>query len=258
MNNTGISEEVVDPVILRIMWRFPLYKSLLLHFPWLYENIQSYRDVRIHRDSVQGGSFAQHGEDIEIMRLLRTSKATGPYVDVGCNHPFKLSNTYLLYLNGWRGLCIDPLSRFTSLYEKWRPDDVFECLGISDHPGAMPLFEFESDVLTTLDQHLAEEYQRQGHKFRRKTQVEIRSIDSVLEARGVSAPLSLLSLDIEGYELPALRSITLEKWRPALICLEVLTANGRRNEESIHHLIGNGYRIESDLGLNLLFQRAAG
>jgi FkbM family methyltransferase len=257
MKAPRIQEEVGNLIHLRIIRRFPLYKSLLLYFPWLYENIQSYRDIGIHRESVQRGSFAQHGEDIEIMRLLRQSNSTGPYVDVGCNHPFKLSNTYLLYLNGWRGLCVDPLSRFTSLYQKWRPEDVFECLGISDHPGARPLFEFESDVLTTLDPHLAEEYQRQGHKFRRKTQVEIRSIDSVLEARGVSAPLSLLSLDIEGYELPALRSIKLEKWRPALVCLEVLTANGRRNEESIRYLIENGYRIESDLGLNLLFQRAA-
>jgi FkbM family methyltransferase len=235
-----------------------LYKSLLLNSPWLYEGVQAWRDGRFHRESLRRGSFAQHREDLDIMRLLGQAGSVGPYVDVGCNHPFKLSNTYLLYLNGWRGLCVDPLPRFIPLYKKWRPQDIFACLCIGEQAGSMPLFEFESDVLTTLDQGLAAEYLRQGYKLRRQIQVDVGTIDALLETRRVAAPLSLLSIDIEGYELPALKSISLDKWRPALVCLEVLTANGRRNHEAIRYLDDHGYRMEADLGLNLLFSRAAG
>lgn len=232
-----------------------MYKSLLLKFPWLYERVQSVRDVISHRSCLKKGSFAQHGEDVEIMRLLNENNAKGCYVDIGCNHPFKINNTYLLYLNGWRGLCVDPLPRFTGLYEKWRPEDLFECVGIGEQSGEMTLFEFESDVLSTLDKDLSEQYQRSGYKFRRKVQTKIKTIDSILEARGLAAPISLLSVDIEGHELSALKSINLGKWKPVYICLEALTADGKRNDESIIYLCNNGYRIASDLGLNLLFCR---
>lgn len=98
-----------------------MFKSLLLKFPWLYKLVQSMRDHSAHQNCLKSGSFAQHGEDVEIMRLLKQENSTGAYVDVGCNHPFRISNTYLLYLNCWRGLCVDPLPRFTVLYKKWRP-----------------------------------------------------------------------------------------------------------------------------------------
>ena len=31
----------------------------------------------------------------------------GIYIDVGCNHPIKFNNTYLLYKRGWSGINID-------------------------------------------------------------------------------------------------------------------------------------------------------
>lgn len=119
----------------------------------------------------------------------------------------------------------------------------------------MTLFEFESDVLSTHDPTLAKQYRKMGHKFRRELQTKIKTIDSLLESFGLSAPISLLSVDIEGHELSALKSITLEKWQPVYVCLVPLTADGKRNEEAIRYLSANGYVIESDLGLNLLFHR---
>ncbi len=232
-----------------------MFKSLLLKFPWLYKQVQAIRDHFSHRKCLKRGSYAQHREDVEIMKLLSRANAHGPYVDVGSNHPFKINNTYLLYLNGWRGLCIDPLPRFTDLYRQWRPDDVFECVGIGEQSGEMTLFEFESDVLSTLDPVLADQYRQMGYKFRRELRTKIRTIDALLESCAISAPISLLSVDIEGHELSALKSITLDKWKPAFICLEAYTADGKSNEPAIRYLHENGYRVENDMGLNLLFSR---
>ena len=232
-----------------------IVKSLLLKHPWLYEIVSSVRDHFAHREYLKSDSFSQHREDVQIMRLLTQAKANGPYVDVGSNHPFRLSNTYLLYLNGWRGLCIDPLPRFNELYTKWRPEDKFSCLGISEQSGVMPLFEFEADVLSTLDKNLAEQYQRSGYKFRQQIQTTIETLDNVLDSYGLTAPISLLSIDIEGHELSALKSISLDKWKPSYICLEVITAEGSRSEDAIKFLQVQGYRIEVDLGLNLIFSR---
>jgi FkbM family methyltransferase len=233
-----------------------MIKSLLIRFPPLYEAIQAYRDRKFYRVGMQSGSFSQHGEDVRLLDLLRDANAGGPYLDIGCNHPFRLSNSYLLYLNGWRGLCVDPLPRFADSYKHWRPEDIFHCAAVGAVEGELPLFEFESDVLSTLDASMAEAYKTRGFRLLRQSVVQVRSIDDLLEYHRFVPPLSLLSLDIEGYELPALHSISLSHWRPAFICMEALTADGRRNEAAIEHLSVNGYRAEVDMGLNIIFQRA--
>ncbi|MBU1222278.1 MAG: FkbM family methyltransferase [Gammaproteobacteria bacterium] len=232
-----------------------MIKSLLLRIPPLYEAVQALRDRKFHRKGMKSGSFSQHGEDVKLLALLRDANAKGPYLDVGCNHPYRLSNSYLLYLNGWRGLCIDPLPRFQSAFKRWRPKDGFQCAAVGDADGELPLFEFESDVLSTLDANLAEAYKERGFRLRRKSVVRVRSIDSLLESSQFSPPLSLLSLDIEGHELPALRSINLAYWRPEFICMEVLTADGRRNQAAIEYLSDNGYQPDVDMGLNVIFRR---
>ena len=51
-------------------------------------------------------SFSQEGEDLLIDRMF-DGQSVGFYVDVGAHHPTRFSNTYLLYLRGWRGINID-------------------------------------------------------------------------------------------------------------------------------------------------------
>lgn len=235
-----------------------MLKSMLMRMPMAYEAVQGVRDRAFLRRADQAGSFAQHGEDLRLVQLLRQADAWGPYVDVGCNHPFKLSNTFLLYRQGWRGLCIDPLPRFAALYRRWRPEDRFQTLAIGETTGELPLYEFESDVLSTLDPTLAAQYQAQGYPLRRTSAVRVATLNDILAQAGLAAPISLLSIDIEGHELPALRSIDLDRWCPAFICLEALTATGRRNAEAIEYLVERGYGVAADLGLNLILSRDAG
>lgn len=235
-----------------------MIKSLLLHVPVLYERVQALRDRRWLRRAEAAGSYAQHGEDQRLAQLLTEAGARGPYVDVGCNHPFKLSNTFLLYRKGWRGLCVDPLPRFAPLYARWRPQDRFMRVAIGETAGTLPFYEFESDVLSTLDADLAAQYQKQSYRLRATSSVQVMRLDTLLDSSGLKAPLSLLSIDIEGHELPALKSMDLARWRPALICLEVATADGRRNEAAIAYLAQQGYETALDLGLNLVLRRAEG
>ena len=231
------------------------FKSMLLRVPALYEWVQGRRDAAWLRQASNKGSYSQHGEDLALLQLLQQQMVRGPYVDVGCNHPFKLSNTYLLYRQGWRGLCIDPLPRFAPLYSRWRPEDRFSNMAVGETAGELPFHEFESDVLSTLDGDLARQYQSQGYRLRKRSSVRIARLDAILQEQGLQAPLSLLSIDIEGHELAALRSLDLAHWQPALVCLEVATADGHRNTDAIEHLQAQGYRVTLDLGLNLVLGR---
>src|SRR5690242_4371411 len=51
-------------------------------------------------------SFSEFAEDIIAANLLEGVK-DGFYVDAGCNEPLNFSNTFALYLEGWRGINID-------------------------------------------------------------------------------------------------------------------------------------------------------
>ncbi len=230
-------------------------KSMLLRAPALYEKVQGIRDGQWLRAAHASGSYAQHGEDQALLGLLQSQPSKLPYLDVGCNHPFKLSNTYLLYRQGWRGLCVDPLPRFAPLYRRWRPEDHFTNLAVGETAGELPFYEFESDVLSTLDSTLAQQYQAQGYRLRSRSAVRIARLDTVLEESGLQGPLSLLSIDIEGHELPALRSLDLTRWQPQLVCLEVATADGKRSVDAVQYLQAQGYGIALDLGLNLVLRR---
>jgi FkbM family methyltransferase len=154
-------------------------------------------------------------------------------------------------------VCVDPLPRFAPLYKRWRPEDSFRNLAIGEKPGELPFFEFESDVLSTLDAGLATQYQAQGYRLRQRSSMRVVRLDTVLQECGVQAPVSLLSIDIEGHELPALRSLDLARWRPRLVCLEVATADGQRSLDAAAYLQAQGYETALDLGLNLVLQRSA-
>ena len=51
-------------------------------------------------------NYSQFDEDLFIKDFF-LNKAPGKFVDIGCFHPIRYNNTYLLYKSGWRGVNID-------------------------------------------------------------------------------------------------------------------------------------------------------
>src|SRR5690606_19621910 len=76
-------------------------------------------------------SFAKSGDDIQLFKLIKKT-TPGVYVDIGCWHPEKASNTYFFNLRGWKGICIDPNPELKSIFKKYRKDDIFINAAISN------------------------------------------------------------------------------------------------------------------------------
>ena len=51
-------------------------------------------------------SFSQFGEDLLINKIFKKINY-GKFLDLGSFHPIHYSNTFLLYLRGWRGININ-------------------------------------------------------------------------------------------------------------------------------------------------------
>ena len=67
-------------------------------------------------------SYAISGVDLIVDRFFSKVK-NGIYIDIGCNHPIKYNNTYLLYKRGWKGINIDLDQKSIDEFNKFRPKD---------------------------------------------------------------------------------------------------------------------------------------
>ena len=59
-----------------------------------------------------------------IVNYIFKEKEKGFYVDIGCGHPIKNNNTYLLYKKGWHGVNADLSPISIELFNYARKRDV--------------------------------------------------------------------------------------------------------------------------------------
>ena len=186
-------------------------------------------DVAVRRHTP---SYSQCGEDLLLARIF-AELDRGFYVDVGCNHPEKLSNTYLLYRRGWSGLCIDPHETFAPLYQEIRPRDEFLPLAVSATQSSL-------DIYYGVELGLSSAKQR-NHLVNKIT-VPARKLRDILDERSVAPNFEVLSIDVEGFEIDVLESLDFSAYRPRIIIAEY-NGGGLVDLALQPFLTGKGYHI---------------
>ena len=86
-------------------------------------------------------SFSQGSMDLILEHIFK-NKNNGFYVDVGCQHPIKNNNTYLLYKRGWSGVNIDLDSVNIELFNFFRRNDNNVNAAVSDKIEDAKLFYY--------------------------------------------------------------------------------------------------------------------
>jgi len=169
-------------------------------------------------------SWSQEGEDLILARLFEGQR-NGFYVDVGSHHPFRFSNTYYFYRRGWRGLCIDPLPGTQARFARWRPRDVALEMGIGETPATLTYHLFNEPAINTFSPELAAEREgRHNWRLLGRQQVPVQPLAAVLERHlpPQQRDIDFLSVDVEGLDLPVLRSNDWQRWRPRIVIAECL------------------------------------
>jgi FkbM family methyltransferase len=165
--------------------------------------------------------YSQLGEDQVVDHFFSVVRpiAKGVYVDVGCHHPIKFSNTYLLYEKGWRGLCVDADASMNKLYAELRPEDQFVAMGVGDVAENRTFYEFENAAANTFDPLTKESFLRKGWKLRNQREVQIDRLDSILRRCKV-IDIDYLNIDVEGLDHQTLGSFDFRIVKPWLISIE--------------------------------------
>lgn len=167
-------------------------------------------------------SFSQEGEDRILERFFESQK-NGFYVDVGANHPRRFSNTYLFYLKGWRGICIDPNFNMSKLFKKSRPHDFFLNIGIGKEKSFLKLYMYDEDALNTFDKDLTDwRLKNTDYKLKEIKEVEVLPLADVFSQMPNIPHIDFMNIDVEGLDLEVLESNDWSKIRPTYLLVENL------------------------------------
>ena len=204
-------------------------------------------------------SYAQQGEDVVLQAVLEHLGIARPrYLDIGAFHPSVSSNTFLLYARGSRGVLVEPNPHMAGLLRRARPEDTVLEVGVSvDGSESADYYVIrERPQLNTFSREQADRYVAESgpQVIEAVVKVPLRTIDSILEEHFGSAPPDLVSIDVEGLDLPMLRSMSFDRFRPAVLCVETLVYGTKEQREPTLELLrGHGYEVRAGTFVNTIF-----
>lgn len=195
------------------------------------------------RLSPRRASYSQGGEDVIVLQLCQGNLPEGPYVDIGANHPTRLSNTYLFYRMGKTGIAIDPATHLLKLHRMVRPHDKTLAVACGESPGVLEFRHAYTDVLSGFDSA--------GLKPSRVRQIEwvpVLPIDDILSIM-LKDELFLVSIDVEGFDREVVRGGAKTLARSRFLIIEG-SANDRELLKLVHD---SGHVLQAATKHNLIF-----
>ena len=204
-------------------------------------------------------SYAQQGEDLVLSAVFEHLGIERPrYLDIGAFHPSISSNTFLFYVRGSRGVVVEPNPFMASLLERARPEDTVLDVGVSIAGSTSAEYYVIRDrpQLHTFSKEQADRYVAESGAgtIERVVQIPLRSIDDILEEHFAAAPPDLLSIDVEGLDLPLLRTMSFDRFRPPVLCVETLIyGTNERKDPTLELLRGHGYEVRAGTFVNTIF-----
>ena len=234
-----------------------LFLNFSLKFKYFYKLYLFYNLYVRNLKYLLKDSYSQFGEDIYLREYFR--KKRGFYVDIGCHHPFRYNNTFVLYKRGWTGLNIDLSKISIDLFNLLRPKDINICSALSDKVGTIKYYIPNKNPLSpeiTIDQNFSKKFKKlhgntyDAYKTKSTTWSSIES-----KYKKELKKVDLLKIDIEGSDLKILKSINLSKLKPSLIMTEAPSFEKLLKKKIIKFLKAKNYKVVYDNNLNIIFEK---
>lgn len=190
--------------------------------------------------------YSQGGEDAIISKTFDyfIPIQKGFYLDIGAYHPYKHSNTYLLYKSGWNGINVDPRPGTKSLFDKIRKRDINVEAGIGSRDGQMTYYILDEN--STMNSFSKENLEKLGvfEQVKRTLEIPVFTVDSLMKKYPEIKEIDYLNIDAEGFEMEILSGINFDSVAPKVISIEqndILTFADVEKSEACRLLSNKGY-----------------
>ncbi len=173
---------------------------------------------KIYYEKYTKKSYSISNVDLIIDRMFSKIN-NGIYIDIGCYHPIKFNNTYLLYRRGWKGINIDLDKKSINEFNKLRPRDHNVHGVVSDNESIKEIFYYhERSALNTLSKDLVNSRKEKPKKIIKEKTITLNKI--IGESPFRDKKINLISIDIENYEHVALKNFDFKKYDVDVIVTE--------------------------------------
>jgi FkbM family methyltransferase len=166
-------------------------------------------------------SYAQRFEDLYLMRCFG-SRSDGFYIDVGSGHPVYDNTSFAFYLEGWKGVTVEPNPWLARLTKAVRPRDrhVEALLGATAGEATFYLVDDFHGLSTMIETH-ARAAQTQ---FGKSSQAIVVPVTTLKDLCRQHAPpvFDFLKVDVEGAEQDVLLNGDWRNYRPKVVVAEAL------------------------------------
>lgn len=196
--------------------------------------------------------FSYSGEDAILQNIFNkkiVNKQPGFYIDVGAYHPFNLSNTYLFYINGWRGINIDAMPGSMKLFNRFRSRDINLEHAISDKAEKLVFYQYHEDSANSFSKDFINKVQATGgadYSIKNEIAINTLTLKEVLDKYlPAGQEIDFLSVDVEGMDFRVILSNDWDKYRPKVVVVELLgeTIKDIYNNEITQFLEKLGYEV---------------
>jgi len=191
-------------------------------------------------------SYSQDGEDVIVEDILNKSKCDSRfYIDVGANHPTRLSNTYRSYRQGWRGLTIEPNRKLLALHRAFRPQDIQLAIGCGSVPDVLPFRHSVNHVLSGFTSTGLKKSQELATEL-----LPVMPLDLIVRHLDI-AEVAVLSIDVEGFDLEV------AKGAPRLLASTrvVVFEKSEQPDEETEFFKSAGFKVAASTKHNLVFSK---
>jgi len=200
--------------------------------------------------------YSQYGEDILLSQFIK--KDHGFYIDVGCNHPKRFSNSYLFYKKGWSGVAIDVNSNLIKLFKFFRPKDISLTSAVSECDSRLGrYYQFDETPLNGfLSRTEVKKLLKKGYKVIGYEDIKFQRLRDILSGLKIKSKIDFMSIDVEGMGLEVLKSSDWELYKPTFIYIEDENFNPEHpNKSDVHvFLKRKGYSLLSVVFKTLLYK----
>lgn len=208
-------------------------------------------------------SYSYGGIDSLVTNIFKNHK-NGFYVDIGCGHPIKNNNTYLLNKKGWKGINIDLDEENINLFNIYRNHDENIKIAVSDDNKEVDLYFYHSkSAINTISKEAAD---YQNAKVSSLKKIKSKTLNEILDnSKFKNIKIDFLSIDVEGSELLVLKNFNFKKYSPKVIVVEYLdlslpklevknlNINNMLNSELYKLIISKNYTLSNILHSDLVF-----
>jgi len=194
-------------------------------------------------------SYSQSGEHVISTMIFGYLGIKQPsYLDIGAWRPQHGSNTYLWYSWGSRGVLVEPnVARIPELKAVRPGDTVLNVgIGITEQKEA-DYYCMTDDQLNTFDKEEAERLDSVTKaKIEKVVKMPLVPINKVIEEHFPGKAPDFISIDVEGLDVPIMKTLDFQRFRPKLICAETLVAFKFKMEpEMTEFLSQQGYEARA-------------